>query len=58
MENYEKDDRVIFLIKNINIYIMFIMNFDGFENVREGECSGEKGRGNVNLVDLNRNFLD
>lgn len=58
MENYEKDDRVIFLIKNINIYIMFIMNFDGFENVREGECGGEKGRGNVNLVDLNRNFLD
>lgn len=37
---------------------MFIMNFDGFENVREGECGGEKGRGNVNLVDLNRNFLD
>lgn len=34
------------------------MNPDGFENAREGECGGEKGRGNANLVDLNRNFPD
>lgn len=58
LENYEKDDRVTSLIKNTNIYIMPTMNPDGFENAREGECGGEKGRGNANLVDLNRNFPD
>lgn len=58
LENYEKDDRVTALVKNTNIYIMPTMNPDGFENAKEGQCTGEVGRGNENKVDLNRNFPD
>lgn len=58
LENYEKDDRVTTLVKNTNIYIMPTMNPDGFENAKEGQCTGDVGRGNQNLVDLNRNFPD
>ena len=58
LENYEKDDRVTTLVKNTNIYIMPTMNPDGFENAKEGQCAGDIGRGNQNLVDLNRNFPD
>ncbi|KAK3607554.1 hypothetical protein CHS0354_011089 [Potamilus streckersoni] len=58
LENYKLYPRVTNLVDNVDIYIMPTMNPDGFEKANEGDCSGEKGRGNANNVDLNRDFPD
>ena len=58
VENYNKTDRVTQLVNSVDIFIMPSMNPDGFEQAREGDCTGVQGRANANSVDLNRNFPD
>lgn len=56
--NYGCDERVIKFVDIIRIYLLFLMNFDGWESFKEGDCLSVRGRFNVNGVDLNRNFFD
>lgn len=40
LENYGKDECIIKLVNIIDIYIMFFLNFDGFDVLRKGDCRG------------------
>ena len=54
LTNYGKDPEVTELVDTTRIHIMPSMNPDGYEDSREGECSGVQGRANANEKDLNR----
>lgn len=55
--SYGKDDLVMWLVNSIRIYILFVLNLDGYELVSEGDCLLDKGRNNVRDVDINVDFL-
>ncbi|XP_078047171.1 carboxypeptidase D svr [Augochlora pura] len=57
-ENYETNDRVTKILKNVRLHVMPSMNPDGYEISQEGDVSGGHGRSNARGVDLNRNFPD
>lgn len=56
LENYDKSSWVRAIVESTRIHLMPSLNPDGYEVGREGDCEGEHGRPNHNLVDLNRNF--
>lgn len=58
LSNYGTDAYITYLLDNTRIHLMPSMNPDGFEDSREGECSGAHGRYNSRGHDLNRNFPD
>jgi len=58
---HSKEPRIMKLLKNTDIHILFSANPDGFAVSVEGRCQTlkkAKGRRNANGVDLNRNFPD
>ncbi|XP_053976263.1 carboxypeptidase D-like [Hylaeus volcanicus] len=57
-ENYESNDRVTNILKNVRLHVLPSMNPDGYELSIEGDVYGERGRANAKGVDLNRNFPD
>lgn len=56
--NYGYNNWIIKFIDIIRIYLLFLMNLDGWESFKEGDCSSVRGWFNVNGVDLNCNFFD
>lgn len=40
---YGNNDIIMYFLNNIVVYIMFFMNFDGFNNLDIGDCFGLKG---------------
>jgi len=54
-----KVPRIVKLLRTTDIHLLFSLNPDGYEVVRDGDCfpnPGQLGRRNYNRVDLNRNF--
>lgn len=58
VENYDTSELIKALIDSTRIHLLPSLNPDGYEISHEGDCEGEKGRPNSNLIDLNRNFPD
>ncbi|KAL3269151.1 hypothetical protein HHI36_008231 [Cryptolaemus montrouzieri] len=58
IENYNKNDRIRWLLDNTRIHILPCMNPDGWAIAKPGDCSGVIGRYNAKKLDLNRNFPD
>ncbi len=59
LAKYGEEERITELVNTTDIYIMPSMNPDGFEQSKEGDCSGDNGgRNNAKNVDLNRSFPD
>jgi hypothetical protein len=54
----DRDPDVEFLLSHTRMHILPLMNPDGGELARPGDCLGNVGRNNSNNVDLNRNFPD
>ncbi|XP_076646852.1 carboxypeptidase D svr isoform X1 [Halictus rubicundus] len=57
-ENYETNEVVTKILKNVRLHVMPSMNPDGYEISKEGDVYGGHGRSNAKGVDLNRNFPD
>ncbi|KAK1121827.1 hypothetical protein K0M31_010139 [Melipona bicolor] len=57
-ENFETNERVTKILKNVRLHVMPSMNPDGYEIFKEGTIYGVRGRANAKGVDLNRNFPD
>lgn len=58
LEGYGKDRDLTHLVDSTRMHMMPSMNPDGWEKSVEGDCNSEKGRGNHNGRDLNRDFPD
>lgn len=58
LEGYKREDDIQHLVDETRIHILPSMNPDGWEMSVEGDCNSEKGRGNWNGYDLNRDFPD
>ena len=58
MYNFEQnDERVVSMLKNTVLYIMPVLNPDGYK-ISQQNCEGVFGRTNENDIDLNRDFPD
>lgn len=58
LENYDRDQKIKYLVDNIRIHILPSLNPDGYERSVEGDCESLHGRENSRQQDLNRNFPD
>lgn len=56
INNYEKHERIRWILENTRLHILPCLNPDGWEIAEVGDCTGVVGRHNKNDVDLNRNF--
>lgn len=58
LNNQTNDPNVDYIMKNMRVHFLPLMNPDGNEKSYEGDCSSEYGRFNKAGYDLNRNFPD
>ncbi|XP_069465238.1 carboxypeptidase M-like isoform X4 [Ambystoma mexicanum] len=58
LTHYGRDPHITALINSTRVHILPALNPDGFRIATPGDCDGEQGRENLNVVDLNRNFPD